>query len=80
MLYTNFKLFDNYNFRNLLSDAEIQKVKKFCEASKILQDNVYSRDDGHQRRTKVTLWNHPGDDVLGVLSRMEKIAGTFEEV
>lgn len=36
--------------------------------------------DGKGREAKLTMWGHPGDDVSGMISRSEKVAGTCEKV
>ena len=36
--------------------------------------------DGQGREAKVTIWGHPGNDVSGMVSRSEKVAGTCEKV
>ena len=35
---------------------------------------------GEGRETMFSLWNHPGNDITGMISRSEKVAGTFEKV
>ena len=40
----------------------------------------YGRDDGKGRKTRITLWDVPGNDVTGVLARCNKVAGTMDEV
>ena len=40
----------------------------------------FERDDGIGRRTKYLAWNHPGNDITGVIARSEKVAGTFDKV
>ncbi|KAG7154261.1 L-proline trans-4-hydroxylase-like 3, partial [Homarus americanus] len=45
--------------RNMLSQAEIDKVKAAVEGDDGIQAQAYSRDDGKSRRSRVSLWNHP---------------------
>ena len=40
----------------------------------------YGRNDGEGGRTKVVLWNQPGNDITGIIARSNKMAGTFEQV
>ena len=58
----------------------MEKVKVTVESSDGIRTHAYSRDDGENRKSKVALWNHPGDDVTGMLARMERVAGTMQEV
>ena len=55
-------------------------MKVTVESSDGIRTHAYSRDDGENRKSKVALWNHPGDDVTGMLARMERVAGTMQEV
>ncbi|XP_013391482.1 uncharacterized protein LOC106159669 [Lingula anatina] len=66
--------------RKLLDSEEVTKLRNALENDQGLKENNYARDDGEGRRTKVTLWNHPGNDVTGIISRSEKVAGTMEEL
>ncbi|KAJ8300546.1 hypothetical protein KUTeg_022065 [Tegillarca granosa] len=38
------------------------------------------RPDKHGKQPKLILWQHPGDDVTGMVARSEKIVNTTEEV
>ena len=69
-----------FNTRNLLSPEEVSKLKCALENKDGVMSHVYSRDDGSGRRSKTVLWNHPGNDLTGVIARSEKLAGTFEKV
>ena len=40
----------------------------------------YGVDDGSGRISRLCLWNHPGNDVTGMVGRCEKVAGTMEQV
>ena len=40
----------------------------------------YRRDDGDGRLTRTTLWNHPGNDITGIVSRCEKLVNTVEDL
>jgi hypothetical protein len=66
--------------RGLLEPDELSVLKTAIEKDAAIQDQSYGRDDGAGRKTRVSLWNYPGDDVTGVVARAEKVAGTFEKV
>ena len=40
----------------------------------------YEQDDGDGRYTRMCLWNHPGDDLTGIISRSRKFVATCESV
>ena len=56
------------------------KLKNALEHDEGIMKHSYGRDDGEGGRTKVCLWNQPGDDITGIIARSEKMAGTFEQV
>ncbi|XP_068227633.1 L-proline trans-4-hydroxylase-like [Palaemon carinicauda] len=66
--------------RNLLSPAEITKLRNAVETSDGIMRNAFGRNDGKERRTNQCIWNHPGEDVTGVAARPEKVAGTMEQL
>lgn len=66
--------------RGLFSEAEITKLRLALENDEGVMTQHYGRDDGAGRRTKAVLWNHPGNDITGVVARTEKVAGTFEKL
>jgi len=73
--------FENHGYilvRGLLSQDEVKNVKKCMEESKDIQAHAYGRSDGQGAKSKMCVWNQPGDDVCGVLARTMKVAGTME--
>nr|XP_045597096.1 L-proline trans-4-hydroxylase-like isoform X2 [Procambarus clarkii] len=64
----------------MLNEAEVRKVRQAVENNEEIQARSYSRDDGSSRRSRVSLWNHPGDDTTGRLARMTRVAGTMEQL
>ncbi|XP_013384548.1 uncharacterized protein LOC106154670 [Lingula anatina] len=75
------KEFDDNGFiivRNLLSSEELKRVKDALETDgRILQYRL-GRDDGKGRRVNMTLWNHPGEDITGMVARSEKVVNAME--
>ncbi|XP_042869018.1 L-proline trans-4-hydroxylase-like isoform X2 [Penaeus japonicus] len=65
--------------RNMLSKAEIQKLRAAVESSKGIQRHAFGRSDG-DRKSRMCVWNHPGDDITGVLARSRRVAGTMQEL
>ena len=64
----------------MLSNEEIDKVRQAVEQNKFIPEHVHYRSDNMGSKSKVCLWNHPGEDIPGVLVRLQKTAGTLEEV
>lgn len=66
--------------RKMLNEAEIERVRTALESNEEIQTRSTSRDDGKNRRSRVTLWNYTGNGVTGVLARIERVAGTMEKL
>jgi len=65
--------------RNLLSVEEITKLKESLESSNsAVMKHCYDQDDGDGRFTRMCLWNHPGNDLTGIISRSTKFVNTCE--
>lgn len=65
--------------RNVLDKDELEKVKRVIENPDVLK-HEYGRPDKHGKQPKLILWQHPGDDVTGMVARSEKIVNTTEEL
>ena len=68
------------SLRSLLSQEELNKLQGVLENDEGVVKHGFNRDDGHGRQSRLCLWNHPGNDVTGMLARCEKVAGTMEKV
>ncbi|XP_070581924.1 L-proline trans-4-hydroxylase-like isoform X2 [Ptychodera flava] len=74
--------FNNDGFiliRSVIDQKEMENVKKVLTENGILKFK-YEQDDGSGLKYQMCCWNHPGDDVTGMLSRSQKIAGTMEQL
>ena len=47
--------------------------------SKVIAQS-YEEDDGEGKKLRLTLWNHPGSDITGMINRCEKVVNTCKEV
>ncbi|XP_002741488.1 L-proline trans-4-hydroxylase-like [Saccoglossus kowalevskii] len=66
--------------RSVLSEKETSILTSAVENEEGVIKYMYGHDDGDGRKIKMCLWNHPGNDVSGMLARCEKIAGTMEQL
>ena len=66
--------------RSVLDKEELSILKTAVENEDGIIKHSYGRDDAHGRRTRTSLWDHPGNDVTGALARCDKVAGTMEQV
>ncbi|XP_046554895.1 L-proline trans-4-hydroxylase-like [Haliotis rubra] len=66
--------------RGLLEKDELHKIKSALEESEEIQGNSFITDDNEGRKSRVTIWCQPGNDVTGMLSRSQRVAGTSAEL
>jgi len=65
---------------SLLDTEETALVLDAAKQDKAMQDHAFSTDDASGRKTRLSLWNHPGDDIYGVLSRSRRIVDACEQL
>ncbi|XP_071525073.1 L-proline trans-4-hydroxylase-like [Panulirus ornatus] len=66
--------------RGMLTQKEVQKVRRAVSNSKGIMRYAFGRHDGNSRRVMQSIWNHPGHDLSGVLPRIQRVAGTIEQL
>lgn len=67
--------------RSLLESNEIEKLRESLESpNSSIMKHSYDQDDGDGRFTRMCLWNHPGNDLTGVISRSKKFVDTCESI
>ena len=66
--------------RNLLDAEELDKLREDTESNEDILGHSFGADDNKGRSSVLSLWNHPGDDITGMLARSQKVAGTAEKV
>eukprot|EP00117_Sycon_ciliatum_P012407 scpid87790/ scgid13491/ Ectoine hydroxylase len=67
-------------FRNMLSTAELARVRLGLEDNGAIMQESIAVADGTGRQSRMCLWNQPGTDVTGMVGRAEKVAGTMEQL
>ena len=66
--------------RNLFSHDEMVKIKDCVEKSEDIKKHSYGREDNKGRLSKMCMWNYAGNDILGMVARSRKYAGTAQEL
>ncbi len=64
----------------LFSPEEVARVLAAAERDQELAAHAFDRADGEGGRVRLSLWNHPGDDLYGVLSRTARVVDRAEEL
>lgn len=59
--------------RNFVPEHTARQLKEIAANDKALRQNAYERLDASGRKSKVTLWYEPGDDVFGRLSCSDRL-------
>ncbi|XP_076081852.1 L-proline trans-4-hydroxylase-like [Mytilus galloprovincialis] len=80
---TDFEKYGYIVIRNVLDATEVEKlIKEFKDpsTSELLNNNKVQVSDCQGREAKLTIWGHPGNDVSGMVSRSEKVAGTCQQL
>tara|TARA_B100001250_G_C19693286_1_gene741364 strand:- start:216 stop:1037 length:822 start_codon:yes stop_codon:yes gene_type:complete len=77
-----FKFFQNNGFliiRNFFKLQEIKKINNSLKKDKNFK-SLFNNEDNNNKDRNILQWNEPGDDILGITSRLEKVVGTMEEL
>ena len=64
----------------LFAAAEISLLRDSAKKDQQLDAHAYGRADGEGGQIRLSLWNHPGDDLYGMFSRNERIVGRVEQL
>jgi ectoine hydroxylase len=72
---------DGYVLAKGLFDAEeIGLLARAAREDRELDRHSYGRADGEGGTVRLSLWNHPGDTIYGVVARCESIVGSAERL
>ena len=68
------------NCRSLLTGEELTHLKQDIQKDNGIIQHSFVVPDGHGRNSRMCLWNHPGEDITGMVGRCQKVAGTMGEL
>ncbi|MEM7023531.1 MAG: phytanoyl-CoA dioxygenase family protein [Pseudomonadota bacterium] len=66
--------------RGLFDRAETAALYDTAKADLQITDNAMSLPDGEGRLSKITLWNHPADDIYGMVARSERMVESMSRL
>ena len=70
---------DGYVFvPNLLSPEEVAVIMQAAKQDAAIEEFAFAIDDAGGKKTKLAVWNHPGDDIYGMISRSRRIVDRME--
>ena len=72
---------DGYFFeRNLFSSEEINLLAETARNDHAMDKASSSMDDGEGNDVRLSLWNHPGNGIYGMIARCERIVNRVEQL
>lgn len=62
--------------RDFFGQDEVQLLRCAAKEDRALDEHSFSRNDGEGGSIRLSLWNHPGDTVYGMVARCESIVSS----
>jgi ectoine hydroxylase len=66
--------------QQLLSSDELSLLQQTVRADQRMHEAGMDVRDTKGRRTNLSLWNHPGDDIYGAIARSERVINAMEQL
>ena len=79
---TEFNFFHENGFlikKNFLKSQEIEKINNTIKKDPNFK-SLFNKEDKNIIDRNILLWNDPGNDILGITSRLEKVVGAMEQL
>ena len=65
---------------SLFSSVEIDRLRSAAKSDQELDVHAFDRNDGEGGSVRLSLWNHPGDDIYGTFSRNRRVVDRVEQL
>lgn len=69
-----------YVARSLFDREEIDLLRRAAKEDRALDEHAFGRADGAGGSVRLTLWNHPGDDIYGMFARCPRIVDSVAQL
>jgi len=66
--------------KELLTGSEVNALRERAKSDREMDKHSFSRDDGTGAKVRLSLWNHPGDGIYGMIARSEKVVDSVEQL
>ncbi|XP_041369685.1 uncharacterized protein LOC121383658 [Gigantopelta aegis] len=66
--------------RGILAPEELNRLKKVLEENKDIESHQWATDDGEGRKSRLTAWLYPGNDVTGMYARSHRMVDTVSKI
>jgi len=65
---------------NLFDSEEIKLLRNAAKSDRQLDEHSFARDDGSGAKVRLSLWNHPGEGIYGIIARSHKLVDKVEQL
>jgi hypothetical protein len=65
---------------SLFARDEMDLLRDTAKKDSVLDREAYGRGDGEGGEIRLSLWNHPGDDLYGMFSRNERVVDRVQQI
>ena len=66
--------------RDLLDAEETELLITAAKRDRAIREHAYASKDAEGRQSKLALWNHPGEDIFGMVARSRRIVNAMVEL
>src|SRR3982751_1044342 len=66
--------------RGMFDPEEISLIGQAARQDRALDQHSFGRADGEGGTVRLSLWNHPGDSIYGMVARCERVVGSAEKI
>ncbi len=66
--------------KGLLNQEEVEHLRNRAKTDREMDSHSYQRDDGTGAKVRLSLWNHPGNGIYGMIARSHKVVDSVEQL
>lgn len=66
--------------KGLLNHVEVENLRERAKSDREMDSHSYQRDDGTGAKIRLSLWNHPGNGIYGMIARSHKLVDSVEQL
>jgi len=66
--------------KGLLTEPEVNALRERAKSDREMDKHAFQRDDGTGAKVRLSLWNHPGNGIYGMIARSHKVVDSVEQL
>ena len=66
--------------KGLLNQQEVENLRERAKTDREMDNHSFQRDDGTGAKVRLSLWNHPGNGIYGMIARSHKVVDSVEQL